>query len=1252
MKFTSAQLAAMNVRDRTLLVSAAAGSGKTFTLTQRIIKSIIEDGKDISKILIVTFTRAAAGELKEKVSKALTGAIEENPDNAHLQSQFLKLGSAHISTIDSFFSDPVRTNFEKLGLPASMRLSDEAELEPLRNEVMRAVLSSYFDACDELSDGKLSRVGVNNGFTELMSMISAARNSSSIVTTLLEIYKKLTTSPEGVGQLRKHSERMRRCAELDFFETDEGKCIKEEMLSVVNFAAATFLWCCKDMEGNVILNAKYVPCFTESYTSCIALAEAIKNGSYDEVRTAFDNFAPSRIPALRGDNKTDEAEYYKDVRSSLNSDIKDLKKKYLINSGEELANFFLESAEKCDLICEIVEKFEKAYSAEKLSRAICEFSDMPKFMLRLLQNEDGTPTEYADTLASQFDEVYIDEYQDVNEIQDRIFELIGRSHRFMVGDIKQSIYGFREAEPSIFADYRRRFAEYQEQTDISEPIAQNSGNTVFMSNNFRCDENIIKFTNKVCSKIFSAFAESIGYTSSDDLIFTKAKPFEDYISHKVHLNIIQKPVPVEEADAEGEEVEEKAFEENPDKLYDEAVIVANEISRLVREDKKADGTPIQFKDIAILIRSHAASTILASVMGQMNIPYSISAKNEFLDGRDMKLLVDLLSAIDNPRADVPLCNILSAPINGSPILSLEEIITVRRASPSSKSLYDAILDYHDEGSDKSIEQKCARATQELDLLRRVASTLSADKLLRHLCQSELFAKLCQGDAYNYLYDCACRYVRQSWNGLYNFLVYFKRLVESGDGGGEGAGGNADAVTVMTIHQSKGLEFPVCFLFATNKQFNLMDSRSPVIFSKDFGLSMKLPPKHSENTDVIEKIRVRHKENVLWRAADLRIKRRQIEEEARIFYVALTRARERLYLSATLNTTFDEYIYSLSRCADTFYEIKKGKSYVRQTILALAADLLYESDVFKLNVYTKGECAPVDPFTKEQAVINGEIGISDEERSLLGLMNLSATRSEEERLLANIPAKVAASKVSSTMLDDSVFSPIPTGILFSEGADDQSTQGSDSAVRIKNRIDLMRSKSTDFDSLLDINKKPTAAERGTAMHQFLQFCDYENVAQNGIEGEIERLRALRFITQRTADIIDKRMLKGFVSSELFNMVRNAKNLHREFKFGLFRPAEDFTESAEMKLAVHGKKIYVQGSVDLLIEAENGDIFLCDYKTDRISEEEREDRSLLQRRMREKHLEQLKEYSYAIEQIFGKAPAKMFIYSATLGEVIEM
>ena len=238
-----------------------------------------------------------------------------------------------------------------------------------------------------------------------------------------------------------------------------------------------------------------------------------------------------------------------------------------------------------------------------------------------------------------------------------------------------------------------------------------------------------------------------------------------------------------------------------------------------------------------------------------------------------------------------------------------------------------------------------------------------------------------------------------------------------------------------------------------------------------------------------------------------------------------------------------------------------------------------------------------------------------------------------------------------MLDDSVFIPTPTGLLFSDGDEDKDTESTDNSLQIKRRIALMRSKRTDFDSLLEVNKKPTAAERGSAAHLILQYCDYEKVIEEGLDNEIERLVKEKFITRRTADIVKKDQLSGFFKSSLFALARSAKQIRREFHFGMFRSAADFTANEELKSSISEKKIFVQGSIDLLIETDDG-IILCDYKTDRISAEEKADRSLLEKNMRERHASQLEEYRFAVKEIFGQEPQKVYIYSIPLGEIIEI
>ncbi len=1242
MGLTPSQQNAVDVRDRTLLVSAAAGSGKTYTLTQRIIKSIIEDEQDLSRLLIVTFTRAAAGELKAKISKALGAAIAEHPENLHLQKQLIKLGSAHISTIDSFFTEPVRANFEKLGLPAGLRLSDEAELTPVREKILRETLEEFFERCEPYKNASLSPVGYTNRYTELMAIITGARDSSGVLPTFIELYRKLITSPEGFEQLKRHSLRLKESAAGEFFDSREGQAIKDELHSTVKYVWKTLVKASEDMQSDPVTASYYTADFCDNAELCHTLLSVIERGGYDEVKEAIEGFEPPKITSVKTQDKSETSEHYRKLRASLNKSIKDIPKTILYMSQDELRDLLLCYSEMSALLYDILTVFDRKYSEEKRRRGVCEFSDMPKFLLSLLLDRDGNPTEYAKDLYDSFDEVYIDEYQDVNEIQDKIFEIIGGSRRFMVGDIKQSIYGFREAEPSIFAGYRKKFALYDKENDVT-PEGEDNGSTIFMSENFRCDENVIAFTNSVCAEIFSAFAESIGYTSADDLRFGKGRPSEEYSSPRVRLNVLQKP---DESDEDGD-IAETDSTENPDKYFDEATLTANEIIDLVQNHKNADGSAITLGNIAILVRYNTSLPPLIRALNAANIKYILSSKGELFETEDMKILVDLLSVIDNPRDDMPLCHLLTAKNDiYSPELTLEEIIKIRQSADKSHSLYDDMIAYSQLGDDK-IAATCRGFISYVEKMRDVAGRTSADKLIKSLISSEKYNPLTKTAAFTYLFDAACKYVKTNWSSLYSFVNYFKDVMQKGESGSEPDTSVQDAVRVMTVHQSKGLEFNVCFLFGFGRKFNLQN-RSQIIFNKEFGASMKLPPKESESA--LEKISVRYEDNPIYKAVDRYNKLAQIEEEARIFYVALTRARERLYISATLSRSYEKFTEKLKECADISYEIKKGESFIKWILLALAKGKL-DGDIFELNIQDRGTvraCAPLPRY----ASVSSSRDATEEERGYARLLSAPTAQDEKAAILSGIPSKVAASKITPHMLDDSVFIPIPTGKLFSENEEDTDSVVGDTARRIQSRIELLLSSPESFDSLLEINKKPTAAEIGTATHAFLQFCDYDRIDEYGIDAEISRLREGKFISERTAEIIDRKKLDGFFKNELYRYIKSARKVYREFRFGMFRDASDFTANAEMKELVSGRKIYVQGSVDLIIEGEDGEMILCDYKTDRVSAEERRDRALLIRNMKKKHGEQLMQYAFALERIFGRAPSRIFIYSLSVGDVIEI
>ena len=1257
-KFTTAQLDAMNARGRSLLVSAAAGSGKTFTLTKRIIDSIISDeNKTIGRMLIVTFTRSAAAELKKKISDALSAAIAEHPSNTHLQEELLKLGSAHISTIDSFFSAPVKANFEKLGLPASMRLADEAELASLRQSVLKETLAEFFETNSGIKYGELADVGHRSVYTDFLSLITGIRDASGIIPTLLEYYNKTQTSPDGVDILKQSAIRLRSSADLDFFETREGMIIRDEAskaligsaakLSVMYDEAIKTADKMGDSPAALALKTRVAPVLISDSTVCrLALSDIAK--SYTEFYAALENVKFERYPSLKGDSASVHSESYKNSRTKMLQPVKKLKENYFCYTQEQISEHFRSSADVCDLLYALLSDFDRRYNTEKRSRGICEFSDMPKFVLQLLQNSDGSLTPLARSMAEQYDEVYIDEYQDVNAIQDRIFEIIGGDRRFMVGDIKQSIYCFRDAEPSIFASYREKFPAYDRERPFDVP--ESGGSSIFMSENFRCDRGIVDFVNGVCDKIFFSFADSIGYEKENDqLKFGKiGAHFDPPI--KVKINLVEPSY----SDFDDEEVESET-DENADKLYDEAVITANEIARLIRDknEKNADGSKLRAGDIAILVRGHKQIEPIAKALSAIGIKYVTNAKNELLSGEEMKLLADLLTVIDNPRDDLPLCHVLTASLPVySHILTLDEVIGIKERGKN-HSLYDSLESFakSDIDDEDELKSRCLSFISTLEKLRRLSTKVSAEKLLRACAACEAFSALCESDSFTYLYNVAGKYSKGAWNGLYSFITYYKSLMEKGDSNSDPVKAQSDEVTIITMHQSKGLEYNVCFLFGLGKNFNFNSLSKPLIFNRELGVSLKLPAKADENEDVFSRTHIKREENILWKSAYILSKNKMLEEEARVFYVALTRARERLYLSATLSKTYEDMRLKLVfESRDYMNEIRSGKSYVRWMLISLA--FFNDPDsLFEINTYQRGSIPPLANRITREEVESAAYGITEKDKGFAKSLLSPHGESEEEKLLSLIPAKVAASKVSSRMLDESVFIPTPTGDLFTDSDEDTGEQSSDSAEQIKRRIDLMRSRKIDFDSLLDTESKPTAAERGSAAHLILQFCDYSNIVKNGLDVEIERLVKERFITQRAADIVNRSQLKGFFASQLFTEAQNAHKVRREFQFGLFRSASDFTENEKLKKAVSDKKIFVQGSIDLILETDGG-IILCDYKTDRITPEERTDRSLLVANMMRKHKSQLEEYRFAVKEIFGVAPTKVCIYSIPLGEVIDI
>lgn len=1224
-RWTAAQLAAMNTRGRTLLISAAAGSGKTATLTERIIRRLTDEEEpgDIARMLIVTYTRAAAAELRERISAALDQAIEAHPEDRRLQDQLLRLGAAHICTIDAFCMEPVKTHFAELGLPASFRIADEAELTPLCERVMDDLIDRFYQsyAQNEGQNDTLFSMLEQNDFADLCDALTPTKRDDGLPSALRQLYNTLLNYPEGLERLRTDAEALRLGSEQDFFETRTGAALRAHKEELCASADAFYQGALELIESD----EKAAKAWGATYTYEAEFVEHLSaaNG-YAAVKACLESFAPPHLTALRG--KTPEFEALGLRRTGYVDGIKQLRDRYFFATAADLSADMRHMARMCEVLYDFLIAYDREITAEKRRRGICDFTDNRRNLLKLLEAPDGSPTPMALEYRQRFDEVYIDEYQDVDAVQDRIFRLIGGDHRFMVGDIKQSIYAFRGADPSVFAGYRRALP----QLDVEAPdITGTGGRSIFMSDNFRCDEPVIRLTNGICGHLFRACPDSIGYTSADDLGFAKVRPEDASPSPRVQIDVLYKEKGGgTAADDEAEETDLPEF-----------VHIANRIADLLRNELATPG------DIAILMRSKTHFRDMKAALSAAGIPVGCAeleaadAEQDLLHSADMIYLMNVLRVLDDPDQDVPLSEVLRAPFPG---FALEELMIAREAG--SGSLYAGLCELARlaaDGDAPEAAHKAAAFVEWLEHYRALTTTLSAEGILRLLRQDERVSAR-TGRAFLFLYDTARTVRTGSFTGVYDFLRFVEKKLETSLSiAPEGDGKTQGYVSVMSIHKSKGLEFPVVFVAqcgAPEGGHRLPD----MVFDPDCGLGMKL----------FDRAETRKYVTLPYRAVSLAISRREREDSMRVLYVAMTRARERLYIVGTGKAT----PYPAFPAGDR-YATLSCHTFLDWVCAAYAAHPELAAYATMERIPTSG-IRPCEPLPRRARVAEAPDETTLATQAYYRRLAVTApVPSPTEALLRSLPTKVPASRMVEDMVDRCVYfssdmpvgdeDKLPDAELGYGGCDPRTIDA------VRESIQLLRSSGTDeLELLLAENRKPTAAERGTAAHLFLQFCDHERVLSAGLDAELARLVEEGFLGRRTVAVLDKVGIKGFFSSQFFKRVQAASAVRREFRFARFVPMATLTQKESLKEALGDRTLYVQGSIDLLCEYADGRLMIADYKTDRISRAERDDPSLLATRLGELYGSQLKQYAAAVREIYGREPDEVYIYSLPLGEAVRI
>jgi ATP-dependent helicase/nuclease subunit A len=1209
--WTGEQLTAINTTDRTLLLSAAAGSGKTATLTERLIRMITAKDRplDVSRMLIVTFTRAAAGELRERISAAVSAAIEADPENRHLLRSSLLLPSAKIRTIDSFCNDLVKGHTEALGISPRYRIPDEAESALLSAELMNSLINDAYD-------GAFAPEGLDIVF--LSECTVGARNEKDLIPLLSSLYDKLGGYPDGFALLEESLSALENAKAAPFFDTPWGR----EVMEATRDTFTDYKAALEKAYADAAADALFLSALGEAFTYAIAFSgevlTALSEG-YSRVRDTLASYAPPRAKAA-SDAKLSEAgllakSYRKVFHEAVGKHRLDL---YTWEEGATVQA--IEKTERLSrTVLLLLREFDRRYMEEKRRRGLCDYGDLEHFAYRLLWDGNGERTALAHELAASFDAVCIDEYQAVNDLQHRIFEAIATpTNRFMVGDIKQSIYGFRGAQPSIFASLRASLP----------PLAESRESAVlYLTQNFRSHGHLIDFNNTVFDFLFGVLGESIGYRPEDRL--------------RVGRPAAAHPLPMPEISC----LSHMRGEESTLTEWD---IIADKIAALLENGVRADGERIRPSDIAVLLRGGKAKIAeLAAVLSHRGIPVCTEDRQNFFLYPEILLALSLLNTVNNPRRDIYLAGCLRSPLYG---FSMEELILIRKSASDEEPLFDTLLSYTE--AHPSFE-KGKRFLSELTFFRRAAEGLPSDRLLRLLFEKT--GLLSSADAegkkrLHVLYDTARRFEANAYHGLYRFISYLNELWDSRRSiGAARLLGEANGVSIITVHHSKGLEYPVCFL-ADADAAGGKDGRDSLVFHPHLGLGFEL--KDETGLALLD--------NPVRRAVRHAVLRNAYEEEARVLYVALTRASEQLYITAHSQSA-PESILSHAAILSAFPSVTllKDGSFLDWILAATAKDstvrkALGYADAFPLSASELPPSAEEPAEKAPKPAFDQEEGAPDEAYSAevarwreIYRERFSFVYPHEAE--ARLPGKISVSRLYPSYLDGE------EAPLSSDEAEAPFLLASEPPEQNDEKETAKELEAPTVPFFLSGIEDNPAAKAGIATHLFLQFCRFEallttdglqKTARDRVNEELKRLVNEGFIHPKDAERVRIDELVAFAESELLEEILAAKTVRREFRFNTVLPASLFSREAPEKY--EGLTVFIQGVIDLLLETEDGSLILVDYKTDRLTRSMLKNGKEAHEMLFARHGEQLGYYALALEQIFGKRPRAVKVYSLHAGK----
>lgn len=1185
-KLTNEQQAAVNSRERSLLVSAAAGSGKTKVLVERLFSYVEREGANLDDFLIITYTRAAASELRGKIAKALNERMERDPGNYHLRQQMLRVYRADIKTVDAFCTSLLRENCHLLGedarghaLRPDFRVLDENEAEVLRGRVLARTLEDFYDH-------------LTSGGTLLADTLGAGRDDSALEQLVLELHAKLQAQPYEDKWLDAQRAFWRAVPEK-IEDTPYGKILLNEVGRKARHCKSLLQRAAQEMCANDALNQKYAPAFLDASYQLEALEGKIAQG-WDAARGV--TIAFPRLAAVKDSDGGEMKARMKGLWDNCKETVKGFAELFAASSDEAVEDLRTMAPAMLALI-DLTADFSRRYNEEKRRRNAADFSDQEHEAIRLLVAENGEPTELAALVSTRYREIMVDEYQDTNEVQNRIFDAISckGENLFTVGDVKQSIYRFRLADPRIFLQHYNTWP----------PLAaadEHESAKLLLSRNFRSRREVLEATNFVFRNVLSREMGELDY-GEDEML----RPGASYAESSVcgaEFHLLDLPTQTGEHRVRASEAE--------------AAFVADYIRNMlsskfpVQDDKTRELRPVREEDIVILMRSPSTRLLdYRRALESRGIRCAADAGEDFFASMEIAVLFSFLQVIDNPRQDVPLIAVLRSPLFGF----VPDELAALRSQQRTGDFYDALL-LSEDGHSKAF-------LAVLRSLRDSAAHLSVRELLSEIYRKcnvlGIFGAMHRGaerkDNLLAFLELSEDFARTGRQGLFDFVCTLREQLASGEAAAMQTTHASSGVRIMSIHKSKGLEFPVVILSDLARRFSNMDFQSSVLVHPQLGLGPVC----------VDARRHIQYPTIARQALERTLRREAKAEELRVLYVAMTRAKEKLIMVHTQANAGGRVadLMALSDCPVLPEAVDSGKCMGDWIMLPL----LQRSEAGALRAFA-GQNSEGRFFAEETP---WTVCVHDGLQFAAPAQQSDAAEEERAPQREELPADFAALSYRYPYAEQTAFPAKLTATqLKGRAIDEEISENTTLPPRLRN---LCKPKFLAGKTAL------TGAERGTALHLVMQDLDFFcEPNEQSVREQIEKLRAQRKLTEEQAKAADAYAIVRFLRSDLAARIRKSKQVEREYRFSLLRPVRDFSSLDA------DDSVLLQGVVDCFFE-EDGELVVVDFKTDHVSRAQLDERA-------EHYRPQLEAYSMALTRVMGKKVKEKVLYFFSAGEEVRL